>query len=647
MSSFYNDLHEFIWLYRQGFRAVEYIRGNDRISMHPCGWRANGSGRMKTARDAVSYLEGAAPEQWRQIYCGLTPFLVSDRGNVRLIDGSQPKLLLSNGRYQIAYKPEEQSPARRGRRGGMAHKKRVYRSVLVAMAFLDFKKGDEEHEVHHVNGYRTDDRLVNLMVLTHEEHARIHNMGPCGLSAPIDEDIREGDKLEAIEPLGIFEKRKLKKKAFERALQTPDDKQGQSEDSAPNGDTGDKPGREAITAVEAPLGTYAFAPLPEIGELGTFETSEAVEIAQAKEAIENEQPEEAPHQAEEPSEESDNARGNHSACEESSLKAAEKAGLSAVHEQLEGKPAKTGIEAQEHLKSETPSKSARRRARQRRKKAEMAQAQAAEAAVSNDCANEADKSTSLEGNTPSAIQKEGDETQVAANPIQENEPCKVKENEHADERPNKETSLEVDSEQPNKETHPESDKGYFKMSADEQKQWNRRRATLNWAVKSYLSTLDKLAELDGEERHKAEKAAAKAAHKAYGAFLTCPDPVFSFDALLSAIRAIALYAQRIEQDGGRKLEDTTKSLLGQIARGLKVSTRSLMKQGGVVASCTSEMLAEESAKPLYRVFKRSPLQTSLDVVIGHQNAKGEEGDQADRPASETDREKNVEADSAA
>ena len=98
MSSFYNDLHEFIWLHRQGFRAVEYVRENDRISMHACGWRANGSGRMKTARDAVAYLEGSAPEQWRQIYCGLTPFLVSDRGNVRLIDGSQPRLFLSNGR---------------------------------------------------------------------------------------------------------------------------------------------------------------------------------------------------------------------------------------------------------------------------------------------------------------------------------------------------------------------------------------------------------------------------------------------------------------------------------------------------------------------------------------------------------------------
>lgn len=96
---------------------------------------------MKTGpATPVAYLEGSMPEQWRQVYCGLTPFLVSDRGNVRLIDGSEPRMMLANGRYQIAYKPEEQHPSRRGRRGGMAHKKRVYRSVLVAMAFLDFKK---------------------------------------------------------------------------------------------------------------------------------------------------------------------------------------------------------------------------------------------------------------------------------------------------------------------------------------------------------------------------------------------------------------------------------------------------------------------------------------------------------------------------
>lgn len=175
---------EFLWLYFKGFRPVEFVRGDDRVSLHPFGWRANGTGRMKRAKDAVAYLDAADAEQWRQIYCGMTPFLVSDRGNVKHIDGRPAKLFLSNGRYQVLYKPED---ARGRGRNGRDHKKRVYRSMLVAMAFLDFKKGDDTREIHHVNGYRTDDRLINLLVLTHEDHTRIHNMGPCGLSGTRDD----------------------------------------------------------------------------------------------------------------------------------------------------------------------------------------------------------------------------------------------------------------------------------------------------------------------------------------------------------------------------------------------------------------------------------------------------------------------------
>lgn len=61
---------------------------------------------MKTARDAVAYLEGSMPEQWRQVYCGLTPFLVSDRGNVRLIDGSEPRMMLANGATKSPTSPK-------------------------------------------------------------------------------------------------------------------------------------------------------------------------------------------------------------------------------------------------------------------------------------------------------------------------------------------------------------------------------------------------------------------------------------------------------------------------------------------------------------------------------------------------------------
>ena len=393
MSSFFKDLREFLWLYRQGFRPTEYLRNSDRISLHACGWRANGSGRMKTARDAVAYLEGSMPEQWRQVYCGLTPFLVSDRGNVRLIDGSEPRMMLANGRYQIAYKPEEQHPSRRGRRGGMAHKKRVYRSVLVAMAFLDFKKGDAEHEVHHVNGYRTDDRLVNLMVLTHDEHTRIHNMGPCGLTAPLDEAVRDAGLLAEVNPMGTMKLRRIKKKALKRALETPkaakkaiaDDNANNSEAlDAPeiSGDESQKPNRAEIIPAEAPAGTFTCNPLPVLDETGVFVTPKAPEILAIKRA------EEAQHEAEKRAAEEKAAaeeaelaaipaRGDHKAEEKSSLQAAAEEGMAEVAEKIDAACVRSGARAQEMINGEGPTKAAKRRASKKRAEARRAEEKAA------------------------------------------------------------------------------------------------------------------------------------------------------------------------------------------------------------------------------------------------------------------------------
>ena len=393
MPSFFKDLREFLWLYRQGFRPTEYLRNSDRISLHACGWRANGSGRMKTARDAVAYLEGSMPEQWRQVYCGLTPFLVSDRGNVRLIDGSEPRMMLANGRYQIAYKPEEQHPSRRGRRGGMAHKKRVYRSVLVAMAFLDFKKGDAEHEVHHVNGYRTDDRLVNLMVLTHDEHTRIHNMGPCGLTAPLDDAVRDAGLLAEVKPMGTMKLRRIKKKALKRALETPKAaKNAIANDNANNGEaldapeiSGDeshKPNRAEIIPVEAPAGTFTCNPLPVLDETGVFVTPEAPEILAIKRA------EEAQHEAEKRAAEEKAAaeeaelaaipaRGNHKAEEKSSLQAAAEEGMAEVAEKIDAACVRSGARAQEMINGEGPTKAAKRRASKKRAEARRAEEKAA------------------------------------------------------------------------------------------------------------------------------------------------------------------------------------------------------------------------------------------------------------------------------
>ena len=393
MSSFFKDLREFLWLYRQGFRPTEYLRNSDRISLHACGWRANGSGRMKTARDAVAYLEGSMPEQWRQVYCGLTPFLVSDRGNVRLIDGSEPRMMLANGRYQIAYKPEEQHPSRRGRRGGMARKKRVYRSVLVAMAFLDFKKGDAEHEVHHVNGYRTDDRLVNLMVLTHDEHTRIHNMGPCGLTAPLDDAVRDAGLLAEVKPMGTMKLRRIKKKALKRALEAPKAaKNAIADDNANNGealdapeisgDESQKPNRAEIIPAEAPAGTFVCNPLPVLDETGVFVTPEAPEILAIKRA------EEAQHEAEKRAAEEKAAaeeaelaaipaRGNHKAEEKSSLQAAAEEGMAEVAEKIDAACVRSGARAQELINGEGPTKAAKRRASKKRAEARRAEEKAA------------------------------------------------------------------------------------------------------------------------------------------------------------------------------------------------------------------------------------------------------------------------------
>ncbi|WP_449137916.1 HNH endonuclease [Slackia sp.] len=393
MSSFFKDLREFLWLYRQGFRPTEYLRNSDRISLHACGWRANGSGRMKTARDAVAYLEGSMPEQWRQVYCGLTPFLVSDRGNVRLIDGSEPRMMLANGRYQIAYKPEEQHPSRRGRRGGMAHKKRVYRSVLVAMAFLDFKKGDAEHEVHHVNGYRTDDRLVNLMVLTHDEHTRIHNMGPCGLTAPLDDAVRDAGLLAEVKPMGTMKLRRVKKKALKRALETPkaaknaitDDNANSSEAlDAPeiSGGESQKPNRAEITPVEAPAGAFTCNPLPVLDETGVFATPEAPEILAIKRAEEAQREAEKRAAEEKAAAEAAElaaipARGNHKAEEKSSLQMAAEEGMAEVAEKIDAACVRSGARVQETINGEGPTKAAKRRASKKRAEARRAEGKAA------------------------------------------------------------------------------------------------------------------------------------------------------------------------------------------------------------------------------------------------------------------------------
>ena len=637
MPSFFKDLREFLWLYRQGFRPTEYLRNSDRISLHACGWRANGSGRMKTARDAVAYLEGSMPEQWRQVYCGLTPFLVSDRGNVRLIDGSEPRMMLANGRYQIAYKPEEQHPSRRGRRGGMAHKKRVYRSVLVAMAFLDFKKGDAEHEVHHVNGYRTDDRLVNLMVLTHDEHTRIHNMGPCGLTAPLDDTVREAGLLAEVKPMGAMKLRRVKKKALKRALETPkvaknaiaDDNANSSETpDAPeiSGGESQKPNRAEIIPVEAPAGTFTCNPLPVLDETGVFATPEAPEILAIKRAEETQREAERRAAEEKAAAEATElaaipARGNHKAEEKSSLQMAAEEGMAEVAEKIDAACVRSGARAQETINGEGPTKAAKRRASKKRAEARRAEEKAArreaqkqiareESQLNSDIPDEATEETERVSECPqNAFIAAESKIALEEDTATEGEPATEEDTAVGSEAAIEEAVIETVAIVDEDEAATKADSKRDTAEID----WAAAREALARETKAYLKAARKLSRKD-DASSKQFASAAKPVYKAFKPFLTCSDEVCAFDACLVCIRLIAQDAQTRSKHGQLELPQTTHSLLGNFQKLMRTSVRKLIRDDEIVAACTEELLREEAAKPVYKSLPNSPLKQSLDII---------------------------------
>ncbi len=637
MSSFFKDLREFLWLYRQGFRPTEYLRNSDRISLHACGWRANGSGRMKTARDAVAYLEGSMPEQWRQVYCGLTPFLVSDRGNVRLIDGSEPRMMLANGRYQIAYKPEEQHPSRRGRRGGMAHKKRVYRSVLVAMAFLDFKKGDAEHEVHHVNGYRTDDRLVNLMVLTHDEHTRIHNMGPCGLTAPLDDTVRDAGLLAEVKPMGAMKLRRVKKKALKRALETPkvaknaiaDDNANSSETpDAPeiSGGESQKPNRAEIIPVEAPAGTFTCNPLPVLDETGVFATPEAPEILAIKRAEEAQRETEKRAAEEKAATEAAElaaipARGNHKAEEKSSLQMAAEEGMAEVAEKIDAACVRSGARAQETINGEGPTKAAKRRASKKRAEARRAEEKAArreaqkqiareESQLNSDIPDEATEETERVSEYPQdAFIVAESKIAIEEDTATEGEPATEEDTAVGSEAAIEEAVIETVAIVDEDEAATKADSKRDTAAID----WAAAREALARETKAYLKAARKLSRKD-DASSKQFASAAKPVYKAFKPFLTCSDEVCAFDACLVCIRLIAQDAQTRSKHGQLELPQTTHSLLGNFQKLMRTSVRKLIRDDEIVAACTEELMREEAAKPVYKSLPNSPLKQSLDII---------------------------------
>lgn len=65
---------------------------------------------------------------------------------------------------------------------------------MMAHSYFGYKEG---YDVHHLNGCKTDNRLVNLMYLTREEHTKLHHTGK-KLSDESKQKIREAQKCKKV-----------------------------------------------------------------------------------------------------------------------------------------------------------------------------------------------------------------------------------------------------------------------------------------------------------------------------------------------------------------------------------------------------------------------------------------------------------------
>lgn len=538
MSSPIRAFFETIWLYCKGFRPVEFVRDDERVSLHSSGWRANGSGRFKRAKDAVSYLESAAPEQWRQIYCGMTPFLVSDKGNVKHIDGSVVKMSLANGRYQIMYKPED--PRGRGK-DGRIHKKRVYRSMLVAMAWLDFRKGDADHEIHHINGYRTDDRAANLMVVDHEEHMRIHNLGPCGLSGMPDERIIEASA------------------ACEGGTCEPETFAGSHVAlKAPHADEGKTAGPRKKKRRRGKRGGKGRAQAP--AEQTTRESSESNEHEE-KNAVDAEHATPAATSKKGSSSDTSDA-------EAEQVKRAPEDDASRECAPDAGQP----VESADRDGSEAPDNGSRQ-GRRRRKKDRDESRMRSEGAASGGARPE-------DGNAAPNASRRATEGENEATGRVENSSRGSAETQAAD--------------------RGRSFKGGEKADAAAKTEDAVDRSAARTQLSDALDDFLKAVGADDAAHTVEEKEATKAAKPVYRAmkpFLTCPDAVASFDAALSSIRTIA----QAYRDSGAEIPAPVHSMLGTLHQVLKDAVKRIAAEGDEIeTACLREMLCEEASKPLFK-----------------------------------------------
>lgn len=615
-------LVELLSLYFRGFMPVEFVRGDDRITQHASGWRVNGSGHLERAKDAVAYLEQAPAEEWRQVYCGINLFLVSDRGNVKKHDGTPAETFILNGRCQIKYQIVK---------FGRLRNREIYRSHLVAMAFLNYQRGDER-EIHHINGYRMDDSVANLVVLSREDHAKVHGYGATAPTGPVEKDMplpkqrtRKGAKpsrgkhagapaglsyaLETVPEVPLVgvpsveeegepqtvettarecapKRRRRKSSAKRHAEQRgteaqADEAQAQSEEAPALPDAF----RADRDAAAKPEGLVEQAVVSE-GPSSSTVVSESVEDFEVPSpSVERTVGEASEFEAASAAREEDEASGvQDGAAEETGDGEAETAACP------------PGAESEEK-----PRASRRRRRGGRRHRRKEGAAEGALEGGEREALSEAPSPESAEAASfvpPSehvGASSEALEAPEAAISAQD-EACVEESAQHAPCVSVTTPVSDIPSTQDDERKGTESDlcSECTERSEKDAEVWDARRAAFDAALGRLLSCFDETERAEGagsEDRG----ACVKETYRALRPFHRSDDPVLIFDTALSGVRRINHFATERDE----RVPGMVAGVLSQAYQLLKGACRSLAEADEVSRSCAAELLEEEAASALY------------------------------------------------
>ena len=615
-------LVELLSLYFRGFTPVEFVRGDDRITQHASGWRVNGSGHLERAKDAVAYLEQAPTEEWRQVYCGINLFLVSDRGNVKKHDGTPAETFILNGRCQIKYQIVK---------FGRLRNREIYRSHLVAMAFLNYQRGDER-EIHHINGYRMDDSVANLVVLSREDHAKVHGYGATAPTGPVEKDMplpkqrtRKGAKpsrgkhagapaglsyaLETVPEVPLVgvpsveeegepqtveatarecaPKRRRRKSSAKRhaerrgAEAQADEAQAQPEEARALPDAF----RAGQDADAKPEGLVAQAAISE-GASSSIVASESVEGFEA------------------PSPSTECTVGEASEFEAAAV-ACEEGDVSEVQdgaaEEAEDDEAETAACPSGAEKEEKPRASRRRRRGGRRHRRKEGAAEGVLESSEREALPEAPSPESTEAASfvPSSehadVSSKAPEAPDAAIPAQD-EACTEESARHALCASITTLVSDIPSEQDDERKGAESDLRSERTEHSEKdaEVWDVRRAAFDAALGRLLSCFDETERAEGagsEDRG----ACVKETYRALRPFHRSDDPILVFDTALSGVRRINHFATERDE----RVPGMVAGVLSQAYQLLKGACRSLAEADEVSRSCAAELLEEEAASALY------------------------------------------------